>query len=306
MINNHFSKLEQQCELTFRHGGPYWHLCTPGQLTEILCENDDDYKFYMNLTAVCSAQFEIGIITFQVMSNHFHFLLEAPENDCMNFFSKFKHRMLRYYPREGRHKNLVLFNAKLFPIDNLESMRNEIAYINRNGYLADNRYTPFSYPWGAGYAYYNYAAGLGGLQAFSSLSDREKKALCKSRLLDLPRDCRIRDGIIVPESFCQINKGEAFFRNASHYFTKISKNYEAYSAVARSLGEETVLSDDEMFSMVSAKAGREHGETRPSRLPQKVKLDYARMMRREYFASDGQIRRILALDKTLVSELFGH
>ena len=260
----------------------------------------------MNLIAICAALSGVGILTFQVMSNHFHFILEAPETVCIDFFNRLKNRMLRYYPSSGRHKNLDLFNSKVLPIDSLESLRNEIVYTNRNGYLVDPRYTPFSYPWGAGCAYYNYPREIESQKQFSSLTDREKKALCKSRLLELPREYRVHSGIIVPESYCNVKKGEALFRSANHYFSKISKNYEAYSAVARSLGEDIVLTDDEMFSMVSAKSNREYGEKRPSQLPQKAKLDYARMMRQDYFASEGQIHRILALDNSVIRELFGH
>ena len=137
------------------------------------------------------------------------------------------------------------------------------------------------------------------------LTDREKKALCKSRVLELPEEYRVYNGIIVPESYCNIKKGEALFRNANHYFSKISKNYEAYSAVAKALGESTVLTDNEMFSVISAKSKREHGENRPSRLSQNVKLDYARFMRQDYFASEGQIHRILALDLSVVRDVNG-
>ena len=301
-----FSNSEQHCMATFMNGGPYWHLCTPGQYTEILCESEEDYKFYMNLIAICAALSGVIILTFQVMSNHFHFILEASEEKCKDFFNRLKNRMLRYYPLSGRSKNLKQFNEKILPIDNLESLRNEIVYSNRNGYLADSKYTPFSYPWGSSYAYYNFLPGIEYHKAFMDLTDREKKALCKSRVLELPEEYRVYNGIIVPESYCNIKKGEALFRNANHNFSKISKNYEAYSAVAKALGESTVLTDNEMFSVISAKSKREHGENQPSRLSQNVKLDYARFMRQDYFASEGQIHRILALDLSVVRELFGH
>ena len=301
-----FSNSEQHCMATFMNGGPYWHLCTPGQYTEILCESEEDYKFYMNLIAICAALSGVIILTFQVMSNHFHFILEASEEKCKDFFNRLKNRMLRYYPLSGRSKNLKQFNEKILPIDNLESLRNEIVYSNRNGYLADSKYTPFSYPWGSSYAYYNFLPGIEYHKAFMDLTDREKKALCKSRVLELPEEYRVYNGIIVPESYCNIKKGEALFRNANHYFSKISKNYEAYSAVAKALGESTVLTDNEMFSVISAKSKREHDENRPSRLSQNVKLDYARFMRQDFFASEGQIHRILALDLSVVRELFGH
>lgn len=300
-----FSRQEQRCEATFSNGGPYWHLCTPGQFTEILCETREDYVFYMNLIAIATAVTGVKIITFQVMSNHFHFILEGPECLCQEFFKRIKNRMLRYYPAENRYKNLVDFTAKVLPIPDLVALRNEVVYTNRNGYLIDPRYTPFSYPWGSGNLFFNPYARLLDSQPYSSLSDREKKSLCKSRLLVLPEGYRVRNGVIVPESYCSYSKGEALFRDAHHYFASVSKNYEAYSAVAKSLGEEIILTDEEMFAMVVTKSKREYGENRPSMLPQNVKLDYARMMRQDYYASEGQIQRILKLDRKDIGELFG-
>lgn len=300
-----FSRQEQRCEATFFNGGPYWHLCTPGQFTEILCETREDYIFYMNLIAILVAVTGIKIITFQVMSNHFHFILEGPEQLCLEFFQKIKNRMLRYYPAENRYKSLVGFTAKLLPIPDLTSLRNEVVYTNRNGYLVDGRYTPFSYPWGGGNLFFNPFAQFPESRPYSSLTDREKKALCRSRLLDLPKDYRVHNGIIVPESYCAFKKGEALFRDAHHYFSSISKNYEAYSAVAKALGEEIILTDDEMFAVAVTRSKREYNENRPSMLPQNVKLEYARMMRRDYYASEGQIQRILKLDRNTIAELFG-
>ena len=38
-----FHDAESQCKLVFRENGPFFHLCTPGEQTEILFEDEEDY-----------------------------------------------------------------------------------------------------------------------------------------------------------------------------------------------------------------------------------------------------------------------
>ena len=76
-----FSKL-------FAANAPYWHLCTPGQLSGILFSSKEDYVYAMNLIALCAALYlrRVKIYTFQVMSNHLHFVLSGSKEDVLEFF----------------------------------------------------------------------------------------------------------------------------------------------------------------------------------------------------------------------------
>ncbi len=86
----------------------------------------------------------------------------------------------------------------------------------------------------------------------------------------------------------------------------VSKNYEAYSEVAKRLGDDIFLDDEDMFAVLLNMCRRKYNDSKPTLLPQRDKLDVARLMKKDYNASDGQIQRMLKLDRSVVEELFGH
>jgi REP element-mobilizing transposase RayT len=273
---------------------------------EIICETEEDYKFAVTVIAIAAALTGVKILTFQVMSNHIHVIVDGLESMCKDFFSEVKRRLRRYRNSSGRFASFEKFEASFIPIDNLRSMRYEIAYSNRNGYLANPSCTPFSYPWGAGYLYFNPHAFVTDAVPFGDLTRDEKLKMCRSRIPDLPAGYMVKDGLILPQSFCAIKYGESLFRDAHQYFSIVSKNYEAYSEIAKRLGDDVFLTDDEMFAALSMLAKKKYGDGRVTLLPNASKIELAKTMRSDYNASEGQIQRMLRLDRGTVSELFGH
>lgn len=301
-----YSQKERNCEITFELNGPFWHLCTPGQLTELLCENEMDYKFCINLIAIAAAVAGVIVVAFEVMSNHIHVVLSGPGTNCNNFFAYYKKKLKRFFSQSGRYKDLSGFTHKLIPITSLEMIRSEIPYTNRNAFLQCENYTPFSYPWGSGQLYFNPLADSVEGVKYESLTVREKKEVCQGRVIELPSHYEVNNGMLLPKSFCAYKLGMALFRDARHYFSLISKNAEAFSEIAKIIGDEVFLTDEELFGTLSYLCKREYGESRPTMLPNKDKIDLAKRMKQDYNASKGQIQRMLRLDLSVVNELFGH
>lgn len=46
-----YADAEKKCAVSFLGHGDWWHLYTPGNLTELLFRDDDDYRYVMNLMA---------------------------------------------------------------------------------------------------------------------------------------------------------------------------------------------------------------------------------------------------------------
>ena len=144
-----FKERERCCEATFRDGGPYWHAYTSGKETPLLFAREEDLVFVMNVVAQAAALFpEVRIIAFEVMDNHFHFVVSADEKAVLAFWGFVRKRLARSFPLM---KGLQI---ALKPIGDLGALRNNIVYTNRNGYVADSCHTPFSYPWGTGRYYF--------------------------------------------------------------------------------------------------------------------------------------------------------
>ena len=276
------------------------------QLWRRLCGTVEDYKFCVTLIALAASYATVKVVSFEIMSNHIHVLLAGcTREDCLRFFDFYKAKLHRYYLSTGRYKNLDGFTTDPIPLPTLESVRREIVYIARNGFLVSDKYLPYSYPWGAGALFFNPMANITDAQSFNARPFREKQSMCHGRIPDLLDSILVKNGMILPQSFCCIKLGEALFRNAHQYFSMVSKNYEAYSEVAKRLGDDIFLDDDDMFAVLLNICRKQFNDSKPTLLPQRDKLEVARQLRREYNASDGQIQRMLRLDRNVVEELFG-
>lgn len=77
-----YSEREKGCEDAFQSGGPYWHAYTSGKDTPLLFVNDSDFKFAMNAVAQAASMYPIiTILAFEIMGNHFHFVIAAEQDD---------------------------------------------------------------------------------------------------------------------------------------------------------------------------------------------------------------------------------
>lgn len=301
-----FYEAERQCELVYLENGPFYHLCTSGEQTENLFDDEDDFRFAMNLMAFCVWQTEgVIILTFEIMKNHLHAVMAGKKERLMRCFSLFKKRLNRYLQEKGFIKDLSGFEAELFPIDNLETLRNTLAYVNRNGYLADARHTPFSYPWGANRFFFNPDIPFLQGKRYGDLTFREKRELFHSHAIDYPSGHLILDGYINPACYCQLKLAERMFHSARSYFFLLSRNVEAYRSIAEMLGDNVYYTDDELYLVVRQICKDNYNNSRPATLPKEAKLAVARRMHFEYHAGNKQIQRMLRLEERDLVSLFG-
>lgn len=301
-----FWDAERDCEFRFNQEGPFWHLYTDGHKNDIIFSCKEDMAVGMNLIAVSALAFpKIKVLTFELMNNHVHVILRGSCEDCEAFFALFKSKLAKFFARNGRVVNLRDFNCNMIEITSLQALRNEIVYVNRNGFVAIPSCTPYSYPWGAGAFFFNTIVAKLSFVEFGSLTVRDRRTICRSNnIIDLPKDLKVCDGIILPSSWCSIKEAESYFRNAHHYFQCLTKKYEAYSEIAGRLHESVFITDEEMYSAVCALCVKTYNVKHPAHLSAKEKVEMARRMRNEYNASNRQIKNILKLDKEIVDELF--
>lgn len=298
MIRKTFSESESACEATFlRGGGRYWHAYTDGRRTELLFKDIEDYAFAMNVIAqaadVCN---ELKLMAFAVMSNHFHFVLSSEsEGLVFDFFAFIRKRVSRSIPE------IRSISLSVKPIDNLQSLRNNIVYTNRNGYVADPGHTPFSYPWGTGRYYFN---DIPTYHLMSEIRTDARRLMFRGRAPALPGDWSVIDSYVAPSSYCTVKFGMAMFRDAHHYFAMVSKNVEAYSSVAADIDDEEFLTDTELFARLSAVIKARYQLTALRDLSKAQRLDLARTLHYDFRSSNGQIRRVLGLSQYEVNSLF--
>lgn len=297
-----YRDLEAYCESRFLQGCPYWHIYTPGVETPVLFGVKEDYVFMMNLicqSAVATDGMEI--IAFEVMSNHLHIVVSGEELFASRFFVFLGKRLKRCAKSLTCKEIPSSFEARYKEIDSLQSLRNTIVYVNRNGFVTDRNYTPFTYPWGTGKYYFN-GAGFGGVN--TNLNVNEMRRMFRGRATILPDKYHVNDGYILPSSYCNLELGMSLFRDAHHYFFMVSKNVEAYGELALELNDGEYLTDTELVPQLVKLLKIDYNVNSLRDLGKSQKYDLARRLRFEFRSSNEQIRRVLNLTSAEVNTIF--
>ena len=309
MANLSFSDKESFCEFRFRTAcdtlGGLWHFCTPGHLNESVNITPDDYDFSVNNLALSAAEAGVTIVTDAHMANHLHALLGCRREQCFTLEEAYLYRLRKHLHAKGRAVYLGDFRCDdPIPITDLTMARNEIVYIHRNRYVVDPAYTPFADPWSGASVYFNHRTEESGSVTFNDLPYRTKREICMRSKPVVPDTYRFRDGRIIPSSYLDYRLGESFFRDAHHYFSLLTKSVEAFSEVARRLGDRIILTEEEMYQTVKQIANQNYGVKQPTLLPPNAKIEVAKTMRFDYNATNGQIQRLLKLNPSIIRELF--
>lgn len=294
---------EDRCRRVFefilRKYGGVWHLCTPGEGQSVIFsdEHKEDYAFAMTLVAMCAYDCQnVQIITFELMSNHVHFIICGREEDVMGFFALFKKRLHRYLATSKRLVNLDHFDCrKPIPIGSLESLRNQICYTNRNNFVIDPDQTPFTYPFGANSYYFQPIVKERKQGCFGDLNILKKQKFVHSKAADYPVAYTIVDGYFSPMNYCRFDIGEGVFRDARHYYYKLSKEVESYREIAAMIGDSLFYTDDELIDVIRRICREKYDNQRAILLGQKQKMELARTLHFDYNADNAKIARLLKL-----------
>lgn len=301
-----FPEREQLCELEFSRLKPCWHLYTSGAASQIIFVSEEDFRTGINTLAWCIAKFnDVRILSFTLMNNHIHLILSGDGLRCMEFFRCIRRKISIAYNRNGKCVDFSDFNGQILEIHDLKALRNEIVYVNRNGYVANPQCTPYSYLWGAGILFFNpLVRYLGNMVTFGKLSIQHRRKIVKSKEISLPDNYIVIGDTIIPSCFCAVSTAEMLFRDAHHYFNLLSKNYESYSEIAQRLSDTIFMTDSEMFGAVSAYCKETYNQHKPHLIPAQERLNVARKMHFDYKASNRQIKNILKIDLNVIDSLF--
>ena len=299
-----FGEKERVCESLFDANGPFWHVYTDGSVQQDMFCCEDEFREGMMALAVCAVlSDDVELVTFELMHNHVHLIMRGMREGCLGFFKDFKQRLQRVQRRWGRTVDLSGFNAKILEIETLRDLRNEIVYANRNAYVANPNYTPFSYPWGGGWAYFSPVIDLLPAMSIQQMGYTRARELTHYRDVGALASLKFVGDVPFIPSFCRVDLGQGMFQDARGYFSLLSRNAEAYSQIALRLKDSVFLTDDEMF-VVAGRCAEECYSSKLRLLTPEQRIGLARKLHYEYNASNVQLRRILGLEMAVLNELF--
>ena len=273
-------------------------------MADFLCTEEEFNSAMIALAVVTVVFAKVRIITFELMSNHIHLILNGRKEDCLELFDRFKLRIRKILRRKGRIMDWDQFKADLLLIESLNTLRNEIIYVNRNGFVVNTRYTPFSYPWGGGCAYFSPIINQLPVKSLKELGFNRSREITHFREIRAIDALSFVNNVVFIPSFCRIDIGEGMFRNARSYFNSLTRNSEAFSQIAQRLKDSVFLTDEEMYAVAVMYAEKTFGNKRLPILSPEQKIQLSKELYFKYNASNQQIRRILKLDINILNELF--
>ena len=273
-------------------------------MQNIFCSEED---FTVGMWCLASALHlckSVRALTFELMTNHIHLILSGQREDCIKAFDLFAARLRQAFPKRQRTIDWSKFKMDILPIESLQALRNEIIYANRNAFVANPAYTPDSYPWGGGCAYFSPWLKHIKTTPLGNLKVNSQRALLHTR--DVAPFSQLIEvgGMPFIPSLCDISLGESIFRDARSYFNSLTRNAEAFSQIASRLKDSIFLTDEELYSVICSHINKEYSVKSPSQLSAQQKIDTARQMHFSYNASNQQLRRMLRLDLSILEEIF--
>ena len=293
-------------EQLFRDSGPFYHLSTLPLENGIIFECNEERKVALNMIAITAREIHLDILAFALMSNHFHFIVRGELVDGLAFFRRLKKRLSNYFARRGRAGilNTVDVDPDTPAIESLTQLRNEIAYVIRNPYVARPDVNPFAWPWCSGYLYFNPLLSILTSKTPEELNFKEKREISRTTNPELNPSFRVRNGMIVPESFVNYRLVERLVPNARKFTWWVMRNLEAQHEVATRMSEQPNLNDDELFVTAQQIARKEFSYNSVKEMPYQQRKQLGVLLKNKWGASNGQVARIAQLDQQTVDNMF--
>lgn len=282
--------------------GSFWHLFTPGKETPMIFCGPEDFRNAINCLLRTALEFPSArIIAYEFMNNHLHVVMTGQKEDVLQLFTTFRKRLMRLFTTKGLMRNFSHFTPSVKAIDSLRAVRNTIVYVARNGYVVNSDLTPFSYPWGTGQCYFNFPRTL---TPCKSLGFKQLRRLMCCREISNLEQMHISNGHLAPESVCDIELGQALFRDAHQYMALLTRNVEAYAEMAAEGGEISFLTDEEVYRAARDLMRKKYGVASVELLTRMQKLEFCKDMHYSLQANNGQISRMLDVPRNDIDILF--
>ena len=244
------------------------------------------------------------ILAFAVMSNHLHFIIEGTEKECLYFFNLLIEKINDFFKYHGRAGMLDNIEPGCTAITSVDQLRNEIAYVIRNPFVARSDVNLFACPMTSGHLYFNPLLRKDGVPA-NTLKGRALRDFTRTRKdIALSGDVYVLDGVAQAWSFVNYKRAMSFFDNAQQFIMCALKNVEAQVEVALRCNESVVLNDQELFSVTIKLARELFGCEKLSDLPRRDKSLLALELKKRYRISNAQIARITNLPRIDVDAMF--
>ena len=282
----------------------YYHVSSKALEKNDIFQSREDFVTAMNDIALCLLRYDVMILCFCLMSNHFHFVLKGSYQECYAFMNEFKRICaIRMRDRSGEVSGLKDVELRFDLLDTQEYLENAIAYVLRNPLAARVIMMPYFYEWSSILAYFRGRTELSGVR-LDSLSIRKRRELLRTRHDVVPENYLLAEqGYVNPACYIASGEVEAIFKHPSRLMMALAKKVENEFEVASGAANQIVMTDSELKTHVLELVRIEYGVNSLSQLSADDRLRLCLKIRRNFGASVKQIARIVRLSQALVASV---
>ena len=269
----------------------FYHIYTKGLEDRIIFRDLQDFIVGMNYVAIAQYKTKIKILAFVLMSNHFHFAVQATEAVARAFINMFKKLLSAYIQRrymQSAYLRRVITSCDMV-LTSDDGLKRLIAYILDNPVRAGVNCVAFAYPWGSAACYFsdNEPSSV----SVATLNARIRKTLFRSHVV-LPDSYRLgTQGYILHSSYIDVKFVETLFGRP-----KSLEYYLSISASSRKAKRDSVMFSDEVVSMAMHELlTNKYGIDSVCKLDPELQKSIVRELRTHFNASSKQIARLTGL-----------
>ena len=283
---------------------PYYHVSSKALEKNDIFLTREDFVTAMNDIALCSLKYDVKILCFCLMCNHFHFVLRGSYKECYAFMNEFKRICaIRMRDRTGEVSGLKDVDLHFDLLDTQEYLENAIAYVLRNPLAARIIMMPYFYEWSSISAYFRGSSQLHGLP-LNSLSIRKRREILRTRHDVVPDHFLLSpQGFIHPACYIAADEVEKIFRHPSRLMMLLAKKVENEFEVASGAAQQIKMTEAELKTQVLELVRNEFEVNSLAQLSADDRLRLCLLMRRNFNSSVKQIARILRLSQSVVASV---
>ena len=281
----------------------YYHVSSHGLERNDIFKSKEDFIAGMNDIAICILGFDVQILCFCLMSNHFHFLLYGEVTECRRFSEEYTRRCaIRMRSTAGEVRGLKDVGIQLDEVDSMEYLENVLAYILRNPLAAGILVMPHHYPWSSASIYFagDYKSGS---KKLNEMSVRQRNRILKSRI-SMPDSYMINeDGMILPSCYVDADAVEKIFRHPSRLMMLLAKRVENDVEIRLGIADNVTMTDQDMITQMQELIAKEFRKESIVQLSMAQRLKLCSLLKRNFNAGAKQIARVTRLDPEVVAKI---
>lgn len=281
----------------------FYHVCSEGLEKSLIFRNREEFITGMNYIAVCVCKFNVCILCFCLMGNHFHFILSGAYEDCWRFGNEYKRMCAMMMKRfQGKGEALRNIEVQIKKITDRHYLEAAIAYVLRNPIAAGFRLMPHQYPWSSADMYFRGDYTPRGRRA-DEFPVRTLMHLLKSKTT-IPGEYVIdKDGMVSPLCYIDYRTVEEIFSHPSRLMGLLSSKKEAEFELFLGIADKYNPDMEELKDSVRELIKIEFGVKAVSQLSMEQKIRLCSMMRRNFRASRKQIAFITRLNMETINKI---